>query len=248
MTLAGIAFDPTIRGVLVVTIGVLILCGSVYLLLATNMGSRLGLLVALSGLFGWLTLMGIVWWVYGIGMKGPDPTWEVIEVNYGDLSVAKLPQARDLDQWAEIPESAPDRGEAQAAADEFLGPDGRALFEATSDYTTVDAFEIGGETYFFTLRHKPRYAIVQVEQVKEQPEPEPGQPPATPEADPSQPVISVVMERDLGHRRLPPAMVTIVFGTLFGITANVLHRRDKLAAANRAQAATGTAVPARTTE
>ena len=35
-----------------------VLCGSVYLLLGTNLGARLGFLVALAGLFGWLTLLG----------------------------------------------------------------------------------------------------------------------------------------------------------------------------------------------
>ena len=53
----------------------LVLCGSVYLILSTNLGSRLGFLVALAGLFGWLMMMGIIWWVYGIGLKGKDPSW-----------------------------------------------------------------------------------------------------------------------------------------------------------------------------
>ena len=37
--------------------------------------SRLGLLVVLACLFGWLTIMGLVWWMYGIGMKGEAPDW-----------------------------------------------------------------------------------------------------------------------------------------------------------------------------
>ncbi|HEX8582499.1 MAG TPA: hypothetical protein VF640_09220 [Acidimicrobiales bacterium] len=245
-TFAGISFDPTIRGILVVGVGLLILCGSVYLLLATNLGSRLGMLVALAGLFGWMTLMGIVWWIYGIGMVGPSPTWDVVEVNYDDLSVAQLDEARALDEWDEIPESAPTRGEAQAAADAFVGPEGRAIFQSTAEYVTVDAFETGGETYFFTLRHKPHYALVRLQGVIEQPEPEVGEAPPPPEADPDKPVVSVIMERNLGHRRLPPALVTVIFGTLFGITCNVLHRRDKLVAENRARAAAaGATVPAR---
>lgn len=244
--LAGISWDPTIRGILVVAVGTLILCGSVYLLLATNLGSRLGLLVALGGLFGWMTLMGIVWWIYGIGMVGPSPAWEVVEVNYGDLSVAELDEARELEEWERIAESAPARGEAQAAADAFVGPEGRAIFESTADYVTVDAFETGGETYFFTLRHKPRYAVVQLQAVVEQPAPAPGEAPPAPEADPEAPVVSVIMERDLGHKRLPPALVTIIFGILFGIVCNVLHRRDKLVAVRRAEAAAaGASVPAR---
>ncbi len=41
--LAGIAWDPQIRGFLAVLVGVVVLMGSVYLLLGTNLGSRLGL-------------------------------------------------------------------------------------------------------------------------------------------------------------------------------------------------------------
>ncbi len=51
--LAAIAFDPAIRGILVVAIGVVVLIGSVYLLLATNTGIRQGLLITLAGLAGW---------------------------------------------------------------------------------------------------------------------------------------------------------------------------------------------------
>ena len=40
--LAGIDFNTGIRGILVVTLAIVVLPGSVYLLLATNMGSRLG--------------------------------------------------------------------------------------------------------------------------------------------------------------------------------------------------------------
>ena len=41
--LAGIAWDPQIRGFLAVLVGVVVLMGSVYLLLGTNLGARLGL-------------------------------------------------------------------------------------------------------------------------------------------------------------------------------------------------------------
>ena len=82
-TLAGIAWDPQLRGFLAVAVGVIVLPGSVYLLLSTNIGARLGFLLAASAVFGWLTIMGGVWWTYGtIGMLGEAPHWEVIEVVY----------------------------------------------------------------------------------------------------------------------------------------------------------------------
>jgi hypothetical protein len=98
-TLAGIAYDPQIRGILVVAVGVVVLMGSVYLLLATNLGNRLGFMLALTGFFGWMTILGMFWWIRpsATGPAGDPPKWVVEEVNYGDLSQAILDKARDLD-------------------------------------------------------------------------------------------------------------------------------------------------------
>ena len=49
-TLLAISWQPEIRGVSVVVIGVVVLMGSVYLILTTNLGSRLGFLVSLAAL------------------------------------------------------------------------------------------------------------------------------------------------------------------------------------------------------
>src|SRR5688572_33313941 len=76
--LLAINWEPELRGVLIVIIGTAVLMGSVYLILGTNLGARLGFLVALSGLAGWMALMGGIWWVYGIGLKGPEPSWNEI--------------------------------------------------------------------------------------------------------------------------------------------------------------------------
>ena len=43
---------PTILGILVVVAGIALFCGSVYVLLATNLGARLGFLVAFTALMG----------------------------------------------------------------------------------------------------------------------------------------------------------------------------------------------------
>jgi hypothetical protein len=66
-----------------------------------------------------------------------------------------------------------------------------------------------------------------------------GETPPPPEADPDAQVFTVVMERDLGTKRLVPAAFTIVSAIFFGVTANVLHRRDKAATEARARAAAG---------
>ena len=101
--LAGIAYDPHIRGVLVVLVAVVVLIGGPWLLLATNMGSRLGFLVTATALFGWMAVMGAIWTAYGIGLVGERPSWTVTEVNVGDLEEAQLDEARDAPQGDDLP-------------------------------------------------------------------------------------------------------------------------------------------------
>ena len=101
--IAGLAWDPEIRGFLAVFAGVIVLMGSVWLLLALNTGTRLGTLVAAAGFFGWMVIMAAVWWIYGIGWAGTAPTWQLREINVGDLDAAALEQARTLPDAAELP-------------------------------------------------------------------------------------------------------------------------------------------------
>ena len=42
----------------------------------------------------------------------------------------------------------------------------------------------------------------------------------------TQPVVSVIMSRDLGDVRMPGAVLTIVSGLLFLMTLVMLHQRD----------------------
>jgi hypothetical protein len=77
----GVGFDPFFRGLLSVLVGVVVLIGGSYLLVATNTGSRLGGLISAGQLFGWMFLMGIVWTVYAIGWTGEGESWELAEIN-----------------------------------------------------------------------------------------------------------------------------------------------------------------------
>ncbi|MEZ5382161.1 MAG: hypothetical protein R2754_10275 [Microthrixaceae bacterium] len=95
--ISAITFDPTIRGILVVAVAVTVLPGSIFLILSTNMGVKQGILVTLTALFGWLFLMGSVWWMYGIGLKGRDPSWQAQEVNL----------SREVDTKTEVVNSLP---------------------------------------------------------------------------------------------------------------------------------------------
>lgn len=84
MTIAqGLAWDPQIRGILAVLVGVVVLGGATFLILSTNLGARLGMLLALAGFFGWMTILTLFWWVSppGIGPAGEPPFWEVSEIH-----------------------------------------------------------------------------------------------------------------------------------------------------------------------
>lgn len=281
--IAGIAWDPQLRGILATAVGVVVLMGSVHLLLATNLGNRLGFLIASAAFFGWMTIMGGVWWVYGtIGMLGEAPAWHVTETvtNLPDaalddahtLDTSELPPAEELNDmdpselaeiredleattggWHLLPESNPSFGEAKAAVDAYFeaNPNTTLEIEGADDYIATYSFERGGKsrlpqdpsrwdriykkfrTTFLELRHPPRHAIIQIHPVIEQ-TPEPGQAPPTPEPDPRKPVVSVVLERDLGDVRFPGAMLTIFSGVIFWLLCVQLHRRDQAVTAARA--------------
>lgn len=97
-TLGGIAWDPHLRGIFTVLVGVVVLMGSVYLILFTNIGARLGFLLAVGAFFGWMTILGVTWWLQppAIGPRGNQPIWEPVEIVYGDPAAAETDEVRDL--------------------------------------------------------------------------------------------------------------------------------------------------------
>jgi hypothetical protein len=103
---AGLSWDPAIKGILVVAVAVAVLGGSVYLIVATNVGARLGMLLTLAGLFGWLSIMTLFWWIQppGIGPSGKLPTWHVEEIFVHDPSSppANLQELNDLPDPSQI--------------------------------------------------------------------------------------------------------------------------------------------------
>ena len=301
--IAGIAFDPGIRGVLVVLVGVVVLMGSVYLILSTNLGSRLGFLVALSGLFGWLTILTFVWWLTppAIGPRGNIPTWKPVEIyvngandsakvdvlnnlvdpaslatadeiiaqnpdlvnefpngfTLSDLQtnnpaiVSEYLDVEALNGWALV--GAANAGEAQAAADLELVASG--VFKTSSEYKKLNVWNYGGKptlkddcpdggmicrvqhriTSAFQIKNPKHYTVVQVQKVIPQ-TPIPGQAPPLPKVDPSQPVISVVLIRDIGNERVIPFLYFVISVSLFILSAWALHNRDKTLMKNKAMA------------
>ena len=168
-SLLAIGWEPELRGLLIVIIAVVTLCGSVYLILGTNLGARLGFLVTFTGLAGWLALMGIIWMIYGIGLKGPEPSWEAIPgrtvlqdtdalyragvFDRGSRSPraprspsrpSSLPTHFEAEGWVPLEESDPGFGQASAAAAELL--EETDTF-AAGEFRAVNVFDTGGERY-----------------------------------------------------------------------------------------------------
>lgn len=334
LTLAGIAWDPTIRGILVVVTGSAVLFGSVWLLVSTNIGTRLGTLMAFSGFFGWMFIMGVIWWIYGIGWVGRVPTWQALDMNVGCTPVtqiegecgtkvsavevarrlvdpAELPVAYDLvvqsddetakrdfasdidptrleglseaDQakakadWdlrnksttlSELAAVAPDltkldygkgwrllntaqSGEAVATASSHAVEEG--YFPDASAFKVLNSFDLGGKVRLNENPNRgdrivrklrtatqifspPHYVAVQLQAVVPQTA-APGEAPPRPVVDSASPVITVIMERDLGNRRLFPFLTALGSLLLFIVSTTMLHYRDKEAMARRAAAA-----------
>ena len=169
MNLLAIGWEPELRGLLTVVIAVVILMGSVYLIMLTNMGSRLAFLVALAGLAGWMMLMGLTWWIYGIGLRGPDPSWAPVpgatvlqdtEALRSGGVLAVLPEVPDDASPAEeaalvgvelqdegfivLDPASPAFGQAAASASVFLEEE--EAF-AAGEYIVTDIYDIGGDRY-----------------------------------------------------------------------------------------------------
>ena len=99
---ALVSWNPEIRNILSLGVGIGILVGSVFLLLSTNTGPRTGVLIGLAGLLGWMMIMGLIWWMYSGspaslgGMKGMPSHWRVVDVNVGDLRESSNAEAKKL--------------------------------------------------------------------------------------------------------------------------------------------------------
>ncbi|MGA1407177.1 MAG: hypothetical protein ACO33B_04060 [Ilumatobacteraceae bacterium] len=268
-TLLAVSWEPEIRGIIVVLISVVVLIGGTYLIVGTNLGARLGVLVVLAGFFGWMMTMGAIWWTYGIGLKGPEPSWkpaepitiirdatalvgaEILQVNPA-LDQNPVSMARNVSEqligegWRLLEESDPQRGQAVAASDAIIQVEAEEF--AAGEYLSVAVYDRGGERYpkinesldFIAFFHKPRYALVEVAPVIPQ-RTEPGRAPARPVIDEAQPHRYVYMIRDLGAKRQPAILITFGSAIIFVILCWLLHRRDLMLREN----VSGERMPAR---
>src|SRR5438067_8094288 len=120
LALGAITWDPFIRGVLIVLIAFIVLPGSVYLLLSTNTGVRVGFLLAMAGLTGWISVMAIVWAVFGIGDIGRAPSWKLAEIVTGDIHQSTTLPTDFPKGYKVIPSTEAEFSDVSSAADKEL--------------------------------------------------------------------------------------------------------------------------------
>jgi hypothetical protein len=226
----GLDLVGQLRGYGVAVFSIGLFCGSIYLLLATDVGGRLGFMVAFSGVTGFLTLLALIWFTNFTplnALHGPPPTWKVKEV-VDDPKDARIEQVHQIGEKG-VKLSEAEQGEIKASVDAAVTAENSPflLYGTISDYVVVEAERIGGgKTGPLGLRHKPLHGVMKLQGTKKV-EPVPGQPPPPPEADPAAKPNYVVLERDLGALRQPPLFMALGFGILFGISLVVMHNGER---------------------
>lgn len=169
----------------------------------------------------------------------------------------------DFAGWRYLATSNPRRGEAQAAADEYLHS--HHVFDSTADYVPLQfgAYNIGGKTLlkddpgrlgldrtlhkldsmFIHFWHPQELLVIQVQGTIDVPS-LPGDAPPVAEKDTDKAIYSVVLERDrggplpvlFGGTRVTPALFGIFNGIIFGLLVWSMHLRDRREEAIRAAA------------
>jgi hypothetical protein len=248
---------PTILGVITVIAAVSLFCGTIYLLLATDLGARLGFLVAAAGLSGFMILLSLMWLTTASPLntiKGRIPSWRAVEViEGGDLARSDIPAVRQIrDEPLEDPaeqaniKAAVDTvvvTPAESAGEEEVAETSEfAIYDDPAQYLVTDFYETGGGNLFSQVEvevngefpllhvslHTPRYAAVDICTVDEAAAVVPfGDAPPDPVCDESQPINTVVFERDLGSVRVPPVVALLGSSVLFALCLLGLHWRER---------------------
>ena len=224
-----------LRGYFVVVFAVGLFCGSIYMVLATDLGSRLGFLVAFGAFSGFLAMLGLIWFTNLTplnALHGPAPSWVVKEI-VDNPAQAKTEKAREIEQKG-VPVDTAAQGEIKATVDATVTAEGHfKIYNSATDYVVEAAEEVGGGSESF-FRHRAQYSVMKIQGAKTV-ETLPGAAPPPPAADPSKPVHYVVMERNLGAMRQPPLIMSIAFGILFALCLYLMHTMER--AEQRAKAA-----------
>jgi hypothetical protein len=255
---------PTILGILVVVFAAALFCGSLYVLLATNLGARLGFLVSFTALTGFMVILTLLWLTTASPLntiKGRIPGWEVVEIAKTPAKAktaevrniqtdgTKVGQTKAADVKAAVDAALITKEEVVAEGPLPADANKFARFDIVTDYKITNTYELGGSKpnpLDLELTHTPLFAVAEFCQVEDPGLPFGLAPPKNPECDKASDLNGfIVFERDLGSVRVPPLVAFGASTLLFVLGLLMLHwrERDEHEAEKRAAGTELTPVP-----
>jgi hypothetical protein len=260
-------WDPTIIGVLVVLSGVVLFCGSTYLLLATNLGARQGFLIAFTGLTGITMMLGLLWVTTNTPLnvpKGRGAEWQPVSEepdvavvdNLADSNIEAVRTIAENGTFVPVkkgeddPEGLLERGELRPAVEGALvtaekegaeEPPERPLAlygEAADVLTDLEVLNAYVDGGGTKNVLWHHPRYAVVEFcTKEEVDADLNADPVDAACDPFEATRWLILERDLGSLRLPNYFYAGVSALLFGLGLYALHIKERAD-----QAAASTAV------
>lgn len=224
---AHLDLAEALRGLLVVVFAAGLFCGSVYLLLATDVGSRIGFLLSIAALSGFISMLAMIWSTSQFplnSLHGPPAHWKVVEVAKNSPDASKFKEVHGILDKGREPDTTVVQ-EIKATVDATLTAGEFQTFAKTTDYLVTNTRDIGGGRKGL-FKHRPLFGVAEVRPVQKVEVPVGAAPPA-PMPDPAKPPVYVVLERDLGALRLPQYLTVIGAGIIFVISLILLHSAER---------------------
>ena len=217
---------PLTLGWLVVLSAIGMFFGSTYLLLATNLGSRLGFLVVGSIVAGFLVVLSLLWVTTATPLnvfKGRQVEWKAVGI-VQDTKSANVKEVQNI-QTDGIKLSSTEFANVKAAADTLLAPIKEGEVNSKPASISEDLPPVNPLHFEFT--HTPLYAAANFCQLdKEKAETAfRSTCDTSPEAKANLGVL--ILEKDLGSLRQPPLFLFFGSSVLFALFLLSLYWRDK---------------------
>jgi hypothetical protein len=242
---------PRLAGYTVVLCAIILFCGSVYLLLWTNVGSSIGFLLSGAAVAGIMLMLSTLWVTgqFPNGKLGSLPKWNVIQVvgvQGSDVNAALAQSPVGLvrnipaKQTPEATQAIAGQIKADLDAD-ITGTTAKPedkLYGTADDYKAVKTWQVGGARKMpIWWSKKGEYAAVQVCTLTKVPDTydQLNNPPFVPDCDPAQPQRVIVLHHDLGSLRRPAAFTmagsaVLLAGFLYGLYLVEIRQRQAAAA------------------
>jgi hypothetical protein len=221
-------WNPYMKGALIAVLAIALFVGSAYLLLYTNVGSRLGFLLTASAFAGFMALLSGLWITaqFPQGPFGKAPGWDVKEI-VPDLSASSYDAVHTI-RGDGHPASAEQAGQIQSHLEvELTGQESEwkrfTVSEGSPGFLVTETLtEGGGRKWPLWWTEKTTYAVAHVcpSTVPKVPF---GEPPAPAKCTKGEPTEFVVMLENLGALRQPSFFIFGGSLLLFALSLYALH-------------------------